>query len=113
FDPNGGVFGPVARTILSPIFDQSTTYTQGGVNVGTTQYVDAYQRANFWSIVQNQPAYHVKLGGPTAHVTTLPTLTLNVPSGSGHLGHPFNGHNAAEVDINYFDAQISTYMTQH
>ena len=37
------------NTLTSPIFDSTTTYTQGGVNVGTTQYIDAYQRANFWA----------------------------------------------------------------
>src|SRR5882762_1893503 len=36
------------NTVQSPIFDSTTTYVQGGVNVGTTQYIDAYQRANFW-----------------------------------------------------------------
>ncbi len=87
FDPlAGGPFGPIASTITSPIFDNTTNYTQGGVNVGTTQYVDAFQRGNFWSTVQNQPNYHVLLGGPTAHVSVLPELTLNVPSGSGHIG---------------------------
>ena len=100
FDPfRGGPFSPVAQTLRSPIFDNTTTYTQGGVNVGTTQYVDAYQRANFWTIVQSQPGYHVLLGGPTAQIAILPELTLNVPSGSGHLGTPF-GHQVAEVDIN-------------
>src|ERR1700760_3000978 len=60
FDPlSGGPLGPLASTITSPIFDATTTYTQGGTNVGTTQYVDAFQRANFWSIVQNEPNYHV------------------------------------------------------
>jgi len=107
----GGAFNPVARTVLSPIFDGTTNYTQGGVDVGTTQYVDAYQRANFWSLVQGTN-YHVLLGGPTAHVTILPELTLNVPSGSGHVGSPF-GHQVAEVSINYFDVQISNYMTQN
>jgi hypothetical protein len=113
WDPlSGGAFNPVAMTVLSPIFDTTTTYTQGGVNVGTTQYVDAFQRGNFWSIVQNNPNYHVLLGGPTSHVTILPELTLNVPSGSGHVGSPF-GHQVAEVSINYFDVQISNYMTQN
>ena len=113
FDPlGGGPLGPLASTITSPIFDSTTTYTQGGVDVGTTQYVDAYQRANFWSIVQNQPNYHVLLGGPTARVSVLPELTLNVPAASGHTGSPF-GHQVAEVDINYFDNQINAYMSQH
>jgi hypothetical protein len=113
FDPiAGGANNPLGRTILSPIFDRSTTYTQGGVNVGTTQYVDAFQRGNFWSIVQNQPNYHVYLGGPTQSIAVLPELTLNVPAGNGHIGSPF-GHQVAEVDINYFDNQISAYMTAH
>jgi hypothetical protein len=80
--------------------------------VGTTQYEDAFQRGNFWSIVQSNPNYHVLLGGPTAHVSVLPELTLNVPAADGSLGSPF-GHQVAEVDINYFDAQISAYMTQN
>ena len=44
----------VQNTTASPIF-QNLTYTQGGVNVGTTQYEDAYQRANFWGTVKNRP----------------------------------------------------------
>jgi len=43
------------NTLTSPIFDSTTTYTQGGVDVGTTQYIDAYQRANFWGTVQSHP----------------------------------------------------------
>lgn len=113
YDPlAGGTASPFARTLLSPIFDSTTTYTQGGVDVGTTQYVDAFQRGNFWSIVQNQPNYHVKLGGPASQVMVLPELTLNVPAGSGHVGNEF-GHQVGLVDINYFDNQISTYMAQN
>jgi hypothetical protein len=113
YDPlAGGPHSPLAMTLLSPIFDSTTTYTQGGVDVGTTQYEDAFQRANFWNIVQNEPSYHVLLGGPTARVTVLPELTLNVPAGDGHEGSPF-GVLRAEVDINYFDAQISNYMANN
>lgn len=112
YDPlAGGTQAPVPMTILSPIFDSTTTYTLGGVDVGTTQYLDAFQRANFWTAI-NGANYHVLLGGPSSHVSVLPELTLNVPAGSGHEGSPF-GHTVAEVDINYFDGQISTYMTQN
>src|SRR5271166_942577 len=112
FDPiSGGPFSPLARTITSPIFDHTTDYTQGGVDLGHTQYIDAFQRGNFWSIVQNNRNSHLLLGGVTAGVTVLPELTLNVPSQSGHTGSPF-GFLVGEVDINYFDGQISTYMTQ-
>jgi len=110
FDPlSGGPNSALARTILSPMFDSTTTYTQGGVDVGTTQYNDAFQRGNFWSIVQNNPNSHILLGGPTARISVLPEITFNVPSGSGTIGSPF-GHQVAEVDINYFDGQISAYM---
>jgi hypothetical protein len=113
FDPlSGGTSSALARTVLSPIFDNSTTYSQGGVDVGTTQYIDAFQRANFWSIVSNNPNSHLLLGGPNSHTAILPELTLNVPASDGQVGTPF-GHQVAEVDINYFDNQVNSYLTQN
>ena len=47
------------NTTTSPIFNSSTTYVQGGVDVGTTQYIDAFQRANFWGTVKDNPNYHL------------------------------------------------------
>jgi hypothetical protein len=113
FDPfSGGPFSPVAMTLRSPIFDNTTDYVQGGVDIGSTQYVDAYQRANFWSLVQSNLNYHVLLGSATFGIPILPELTLDVPAGSGHIGSPF-GHQVAEVQINYFDGQIGAYMAAH
>ncbi len=97
----------VGRTITSPVFDSTTDYVQGGVDLGATQYIDAFQRGNFWSIVQTNTNTHVLLGGPTI----LPEQTLMVPPGQGTVGHPF-GTLAGEVDINYFDAQINNIITQ-
>ena len=96
------------NTIASPVFDSTTTYNQGGVDVGTTQYVDAFQRANFWSTVQSASNYHLLLGAPTV----LAEQTLNVPSSYGSIGSPFNGHQAGLVDINYFDAQIQSIISK-
>jgi hypothetical protein len=96
----------VVNTITSPIFDNTTDYVQGGVDLGTTQYEDAFQRGNFWGVVQSNPNTHVLLGFPTV----LPTQTLNVPANSGTIGHDF-GITAGLVDINYFDAQISAIIT--
>ncbi len=113
WDPVGsGPGNPLSSTIFSPIFDATTNYTQGGVNVGTTQYIDAYQRASFWSIVQNNPNSHLLLSGSTAGVRVLPELTLNVPAQYGTQGVKF-GVTVALVDINYFDQQISNYMAQN
>ncbi len=93
------------NTVTSPIFDSTTTYTQGGVNVGKTQYEDAYQRANFWGTVKTDTNYHVLLGGPT--VTT--EQTLSPPSSYGKTGSVF-GFTAGLVDINWFDAQLPTII---
>src|SRR6185312_16266856 len=95
----------VNNTVASPVFATGVTFTSGGVSMGATQYVDAYQRANFWGTVSAHTGYHVLLGGPTIQ----PEVTLTVPKRSGTTGTPF-GHTAAEVDINYFDAQIQTIM---
>jgi hypothetical protein len=95
------------NTVASPIFNSSTTYIQGGVNVGTTQYIDAFQRANFWGTVKNNPNYHLLLGGPTV----LAEQTLSPPSTYGTTGSPF-GHLAGLVDINWFDAQVQSIISR-
>jgi hypothetical protein len=95
------------NTVVSPVFDSTTTYTQGGVNVGKTQYEDAFQRANFWGTVSSHTSYHVLLGGPTV----LAEQTLSPPSGSGTTGSPF-GFTAGLVDINWFDAQIQSLISR-
>jgi hypothetical protein len=95
------------NTVGSPIFNSSTTYVQGGVNVGTTQYIDAFQRANFWGTVQSNSNYHLLLGGPTV----LAEQTLSPPSSVGTLGSPF-GHTAGLVDINWFDAQVQSIISR-
>jgi len=95
------------NTVASPIFNSSTTYIQGGVNVGTTQYIDAFQRANFWGTVQSNSNYHLLLGGPTV----LAEQTLSPPSSVGTTGSPF-GHLAGLVDINWFDAQIQSIISR-
>jgi len=64
-------------TAESPLF-QPTTFKPGGTNVGTTQYIDAFQRANFWKYVSTtSPKFHVRF-----HLTVAPVQTSN---GSGLL----------------------------
>ena len=103
FDPshvlsNGNTV--TTNTLDSPIFDSTTTYTQGGTDVGTTQYIDAFQRANFWGTVQTHTNSHVLLSP-----TVLAEQTLSPPRSSGTTGSPF-GFTAALVDINWFDSQV-------
>lgn len=111
---NGSTFDPstvlsngktvTANTIASPVFS-SIPFTSGGVSIGTTQYIDAYQRANFWGTGGGNPS-HLMLGTPTVKALQ----TLNVPRKSGSTGVVF-GFTAGLVDINYFDTQLHTMLT--
>jgi hypothetical protein len=105
--PNGKTV--TANTIASPVFDSTTDYIQGGVDLGATQYIDAYQRGNFWGngATALYPNYHLLLGGPTLDAEQ----TLSPPATRGHTGTPF-GHKVAEVDINWLDAQLHTLLTK-
>lgn len=57
-DPCNGNKKAVSLITQSPIFTKTTAWTMNGVSVGTTQYVDAFQRAEFWSLVHGSN-YHV------------------------------------------------------
>ena len=94
----------VQRVQNSPIF-QNATFVPGGTNVGTTQYEDAYQRANFWSSVSTtSPNYHVRL-----NFTTAALQTISVPRRSGTtVAGPCA--RIGEVDINFFDARAQTII---
>jgi hypothetical protein len=94
------------NTLTSPLFDSTTTYVQGGVNVGTTQYVDAFQRANFWGTVSSNPNSHLLLS-----TTVLAEQTFSPPRAYGKTGSVF-GFTAALVDINWFDAQLPNLITK-
>jgi len=109
YDPNtvpGNTGGKsaLANTVASPLFKSSVNFVSGGVSMGTTQYIDAYQRANFWGT--GDTGSHLLLGGPTV----LETVTLSPPIQYGRNGVVF-GFTAGLVDINWFDAQLHTILT--
>jgi len=96
----------------SPLFNNHA-FTMNGVNEGTTQYIDAFQRANLATLVS--PTYHTKL----SPVTMKPAQTFTVPAGSGSVNSTAsfgNGgcgpnHNPAGefgiMDINAFDPWVT------
>lgn len=110
----------------SPIF-QNKPWTLNGVNVGNTQYVDAFRRANFWQYVQNTGnAYHTLLS-----YTVGSTLTLAVNYSSASVSHEVflvnpgsctnptasgvtnGGGYTGVVDINVVDAALQSYIATH
>ena len=98
--PDGTVFDPTAAdsacspagtalnlTQNSPIFTP-VDFHMGTIDMGAAQYVDAFQRANFWSDVSvTGTRYHTSLS-----VTTLAVQTFNVPSGMGATYKTACGH---------------------
>ena len=96
---------PLTLFEQSPLL-KSATFDFGGTVVGTTQYVDAFQRANFWE-VDDHDSYHVLL----SPVKTLKTVVINVPAKYGTtLPTSLTGTCATEgiVDINWFDAYLDS-----
>jgi hypothetical protein len=69
-------------TELSPIFNNAK-FVFGGVTVGNTQYVDAFERANFWGNVSAAGGanYHTLLG-----LAPMPTQTVTITSANS--GNP-------------------------
>jgi hypothetical protein len=85
----------------SPIF-QSYDISVGGVDMGHTQYIDAFQRAEFYNLLKNPDNYQVLLNP----VTTLQPIVVKVPAVSGTTLPPEFGACGpfGIVDIDFFDA---------
>jgi hypothetical protein len=83
----------------SPLF-QSTAFTMNGVGVGTTQYTDAFQRAEFWqniSVTANR--YHMML----SPVTTLAEQSLTLTSNQGNDFSAGCGSHLGIMDFSTFN----------
>jgi hypothetical protein len=87
----------------SPLF-QNVNYTAGGIDVGTSQFIDLFQRANFWNpyIQTNNPNYHLLFKATQAPAYTI-TVKANATAFSCNTGAPGA---LASVDINTFDPNI-------
>ncbi len=132
FDPSaapdaGCTAGLTAMSLVenSPIF-QNYPWTLNGVDVGVTQYIDAFQRANFWRYVQNGNDYHILLtytvgeplrlplsySSPTlaAEIRTGVTSTCTNPGGSGSTN---GGAYQGIVDYNVLENAMAQYIVSH
>jgi hypothetical protein len=97
----------ISNIIASPIFKKGVNFTQGSTNLGTTQYIDAFQRGNFWEYVRTHTGYHVLLGTPTV----LPEQTIKVASTLGSVAtNPFGNGMVGTYDIFSFDSKLQSIM---
>jgi hypothetical protein len=62
-------------TEQSPLFND-VTYKLGSTTIGTTQYIDAFMRGNFWGEVSAAVNYHTLMG-----ITPMPLQTVTIASG--------------------------------
>src|SRR6478672_8472397 len=85
FDPTVDQYSD-GETVLqnfetSPLLTSDIDFKSGGVDLGATQYIDAYQRGNFYTkrVRKGNTNYHVVLGSPTL----LAPLNISVGAGQG------------------------------
>ena len=86
FDPVKHIVGGTHKSVIdltvnSPLLKSNVDFVQGSVDLGTTEYIDAYQRGNFWNWVNKNKNYHVLLNP----VTVAPTQTIKVPPADGSV----------------------------
>jgi len=94
--------------IVSPLLKPRVRFVQGGVNLGKTQYIDAYQRGNFWSSVKANNQYHVLLSSPTV----LKEQTLKVSPAAGLvMTNPFGSQPIGTYEVDLFDQQIQNIIS--
>jgi hypothetical protein len=96
---------PLTLLQQSPLFTPAA-FTFGAVSVGTTQYIDAFMRANFWNVLgSNSSQYHVLLGAQV-----LEPVEIDVPANEGLAVQPAVLGLCAPltiVDINWLDAYLN------
>ena len=95
----------------SPVLQSNVSFKSGGEKVGKTQYIDAYQRANFWlKNVKKNTNYHVVLGAPEI----LPAMKITVQSGQGVVQqNPFGAIDTGTYGFGAMDVQINNYIDAH
>ena len=108
----------------SPLFNDAT-FVFGSTSVGTTQYIDAFQRANFWTDVSASGGanYHTLLGVAPMPLQTVTVTSANsgTPNGTVYAVSGLCGTNTSNVNapgllgvmnINYWDPVARSLITK-
>jgi hypothetical protein len=118
FDPTAkGTAGSKKLSVIkalakSPIFDDGADFTSGSIDCGQTQYVDAFQRCNFWGSVQTNTGYHTVLDN--TKIKGVKPLTINVSASQGSVeNNPFGSGKVGTMSINTFEGQLTSYLTKN
>jgi hypothetical protein len=111
FDPNkhkvSGGKTVTQNTVTSPLFQSGVDFKNGKINLGNTQYIDAFQRGTWWgNNVKKNTKYHVLM-----KAVTKPEQTINCTDSSCKTGTEF-GVTVGLADINYYDGLVQGFMTK-
>src|SRR6185437_2466053 len=95
----------------SPLINSDIDFKSGSTDLGSTQYIDAFQRGNFWNQnVKQNTNYHVVLGSPTI----LKPMKITVQSGQGVVEkNPFGPSQIGTYGFGAMDGQINNYIRGH
>jgi hypothetical protein len=90
-----------------------TPLTSNGINVGKTQVTDAFQRAEFWTVMKGSK-WHTVLKTALAPVV----VDINAPSGSTTQGGTCSdqkkvSHRIGMIDINSYDNIVTSLASQY
>ena len=96
---------PLNLVLASPLF-QPADFFAGGHFLGKTQYIDAYQRANFFNHLDAGHDFHVLLQNPPS---VLP-VTIDVPLSAG-FAIPFGAGTQGFVDLDFLKSKLRPWMT--
>jgi hypothetical protein len=110
FDPVKHIVGGTNKSIVdltvnSPLLKSNVDFVQGGVDLGTTEYIDAFQRGNFWEWVKKNKNYHVLLNP----VSVARTQTIHVSPADGSA-QTSGGVPYGEMSWPAFDAAIQPFF---
>lgn len=117
---NGSVYNPTASDTCSPFSSSalnllmnspiflSSSYTINGINMGSGQYIDEFQRANFYdtNVEITGNSYHTVLNP----VSTAASVTFQVPAGLGASWFMGGCKNLAVVDYTTFNNFVTSLL---
>lgn len=107
---NGGNNVPLTLLQQSPLVNNAT-FDVGGTIVGDVQYIDSFQRSEFWNVLgpQGQQNYHLRLDP----VMTLSPVSISIPAANGTTlpSVPFTSCDPLGIiGFDFFDNLIQTSL---
>lgn len=96
------------NTVNSPLFTANIDYIQGGTDLGATQFIDAFQRGNFWRAVKENPDYRLAYD-----VTVGEALKIRATAFGKVIENPLGGGTVGTMDFESFDMFAQHYIQSY